>query len=103
MTYSEITERAEIILNAIDSNIDKGHNIDSPDLIDGYKAAFCLANKNIDLYCRSFKDSGLYFSIDSADAIWDDFSDHLFGYQGLSKLERELLSDALEMIQDRLS
>ena len=103
MTYEEVNERANVILDIIDENINKGIDIDNPDLIDGYKAAFCLAHRDIKLYCRSFKESGTSFNVDSADAIWDHFCDSLYGYKGMTSLERSLLEDAIKLINENVS
>ena len=101
MTFNEIEDRSECILNAIDECMEDGRLLDSPDLLDAYKAAFCLAKRDLKLYNRTFSDAGgTEFSIDSAEAIWESLADNLnFGYKGLTVQERSIMEEALQRIR----
>ena len=103
MDYSNIQYRAEILLEQIEDDINSGYDLSCPSTLDGYKASFCLAKRNLDLYVRSFKDSGLMFSITEAEAIWEKYVDHLedTGYMGMSKAEKIVLQEAQEKIRSR--
>jgi len=101
MNYELIKERAEVIFDCIEERIHYGYEMDSPYLIDAYKAAFALKNKSVAQYCRAFRDSGLEFSITSVEAIYEEFSNQFEGHKGLSWQEKELLQELLTLIKRR--
>jgi hypothetical protein len=94
MKYEDIQERAQILLDEIEYQMERSEGLDNPDLLDGFKAAFCLAKRDLQLYKRSFYDVGLDIDLKSAEAIWEEFSFLLPGYKGLTLPEKETLREA---------
>ena len=95
-----IQERALCILERVEEIIEHGLFPESPSLINGFKASFMLAKKDLRLYSRSFNDSGLYFSILEAEAVYEEYSEVLegLGYQGLTQEEKLVLEEGLKLL-----
>ena len=103
MNYVNIQLRSEIILEQIEDYLNKGYDLACPSTLDGYKASYCLAKRDLDLYARSFKDSGLMFSIIEAEVIWEKYSEYLegTGVMGMSNSEKMVLEEAQQKIKRR--
>lgn len=95
-----IQQRAQCILDRVEEIIEHGLYSESPSLIHGYKASFLLAKKDLRLYRRSFNDSGLYFSILEAEAVYEEYSEELdgLGHHGLTQQEKEILEEGLSRL-----
>ncbi len=104
MDFRQVERRSNIVLEIIEEKINKGLDLDNPDLLDAYKATFCLAKRDLNLYRRSFSESGLHFCTLSTEAVWEDCSYELqgTGYLGLSDFEKQILEEALERLSNRL-
>lgn len=99
MNYELIKKRAEAIFDQIEDKINYGYDMDSPYLLDAYKATFGLKVKSISQYVRAFSDTGLVFSISSVEIVYEEYADYLEGFKGLSPAEKDILRELLDLVK----